>query len=560
MFNQLKTKHLLFIIFLVAALLRLWSLGSADMIDDEIYYTFRSIGFLDYVGVNEQTTPLYWFDPLPAWAHLSFHDHPPLVFLIQHLFFSLFGVSVFVARLPFVLAGLGSVFLIYLIAKKLFDQRTGLVAASLMAVTPLAVWTSRVALMEGIVIACLLLAWYLFLKALEEPRYWYWWGAAVGLSFLAKYTAFPLLFVFILYLALYQRRTFRDYRFYLGLLLTLVVFSPVLIYNMLLFQRTGHFDLQFAALLGQQVPEWQTLIFKTGGTWFDTLREIGPGLLNAFSPVLLTLLLVSAVFAIQQTIRKKSSAFVLPLLSLIVYLGFLLVIKPLPRFVAMLTPFAVVLAAATLVAAWQHAEGLKRKLVGGSVVAVLVYELFITINTHLTVISYGLPNLAFSMVRPFSADFGINALDRYLTAEFRNTMSVATPQTGVGNIDRYIQERAKRRRVTAGSSAPTLLVYDPRLHEVATLWLFDRRFIYDGVPTAYADDFTKIIAERGNQYFSGYNIYFISVTPETLWRREIITDTKAISLEQSLQQQGLAPEVITNRLGVPMFRVFKFSL
>ena len=52
MFNQLKTKHLLFIIFLVAALLRLWSLGSADMIDDEIYYTFRSIGFLDYVGVH----------------------------------------------------------------------------------------------------------------------------------------------------------------------------------------------------------------------------------------------------------------------------------------------------------------------------------------------------------------------------------------------------------------------------------------------------------------------------------------------------------------------------
>src|SRR3989344_3573040 len=236
--SQFKTKHILFAIFLAASLLRLWSLGSADLIDDESYYTFRSIGYLDYVGVNEQTTPLYWFNPLPGWAHLSFHDHPPLVFLIQHFFLSLFGVSVFVARLPFVLAGLGSVFLICLIAKKLFDQRTGLVAAALMAVTPLAVWTSRVALMEGIVIVLMLLGWYLLLKALDDPHYWYWWGIAVGLSFLAKYTAFPLLFIFILYLALYRRRTFRDYRFYLGLLLTLVVFSPVLIYNMLLFQRT----------------------------------------------------------------------------------------------------------------------------------------------------------------------------------------------------------------------------------------------------------------------------------------------------------------------------------
>src|SRR3989338_10970562 len=172
------------------------------MIDDEIYYTFRSIGYLDYVGVNEQTTPLYWFDPLPGWTHLSFHDHPPLVFLIQYLFLSLFGVSVFVARLPFVLAGLGSVYLIFLITKKLFDERTGLVAAALMAVTPLAVWTSRVALMEGVVIALMLLAWYLLLRALEEPRYWYWWGMAVGLGFLAKYTAFPLLAFFIVYLAL----------------------------------------------------------------------------------------------------------------------------------------------------------------------------------------------------------------------------------------------------------------------------------------------------------------------------------------------------------------------
>lgn len=560
MLSQLKTKHILLVIFLVAALLRLWSLGSADMINDEIYYTFRSIGYLDYVGVNEQTTPLYWFDPLPGWAHLSFHDHPPLVFLIQYLFLNLFGVSVFVARLPFVLAGLGSVFLIYLITKKLFDQKTGLVAAALLAVTPLAVWTSRVALMEGIVIAFMLLAWYLFLRALDEPMYWYGWGIAIGLSFLAKYTAFPLLFIFILYLALYHRRTFRDYRFYVSLGLILAVFSPVLIYNTLLFQRTGHFDLQFAALLNQNVPEWQTLVLKTGGSWIDTLREIGPGLLNAFSPVLLTLLFVSAAFAMQQTVQKKSTAYVLPLLSLVAYLGFLLVIKPLPRFVVMLTPFAVVLVAATLVAAWQHAEGLKRKLIAGGVVAVLVYELLLAINTHLTILSYGPPNLAFSMVRPFSADFGINALDRYLTTELAGTVSAATPQTGVANIDRYIQTRAKRRRITAAASAPTLLVYDPRLHEVATLWLFDRRFIYDGVPTAYADDFTNILAERGNQYFSGYNIYFISVTPDTLWRREIITDTKAISLEQSLEQQGLEPTVITNRLGVPMFHVYKFSL
>ena len=483
-----------------------------------------------------------------------------MVFLIQYLFLNLFGVSVVAARLPFVLAGLGSVYLIFLITKKLFDERTGLVAAALMAVTPLAVWTSRVALMEGVVIALMLLAWYLLLRALEEPRYWYWWGMAVGLGFLAKYTAFPLLAFFIVYLALYHRRTFTDYRFYIGLALSAVVFSPVLIYNALLFGRTGHFDLQFAALFGQNVAEWQTLILKTGGSPLDALRGIGPGLLNAFSPALLTMLIVGVGFGLVQVIRKKAAGFALPLLLTVGYLAFLVIIKPLPRFVAMVIPFAVVLVAAALAAAWQGSVGLKRKSIAVGVAVFLTYELLLSINTHLTVISWGLPNLAFSMVRPFSADFGINALDRYLTAEFGDTVSKVTPQTGVANIDRYIAERAKRRRTTATAAEPTLLVYDPRLHEVATLWLFDRRFIYDGVPTAYADDFTKLVAERGNEYFSGYNIYFISVTPNTLWRREIIIDTKAITLEQSLQQQGLLPEVITNRLGVPMFNVYKFSL
>ena len=122
MFSSAKTKKIFFGILILAAILRFWALGAADMIDDEIYYTFRAIGYLDYVGAAEQTTPVDWFYPLPGWTHLSFHDHPPLIFLVQHLFFQLFGVSIFVSRLPLALAGLVSLWLVYLITKKLFTE------------------------------------------------------------------------------------------------------------------------------------------------------------------------------------------------------------------------------------------------------------------------------------------------------------------------------------------------------------------------------------------------------------------------------------------------------
>ena len=66
MFSNVNNRQILIAIFVVAVALRIWSLGAADMIDDEIYYTFRSIGYLDYLGFEEQTTPILWFDQPPG--------------------------------------------------------------------------------------------------------------------------------------------------------------------------------------------------------------------------------------------------------------------------------------------------------------------------------------------------------------------------------------------------------------------------------------------------------------------------------------------------------------
>src|SRR3989338_6885137 len=92
----LDTRVLLALILLLGFGFRIWGLGFAEIFHDEGLYAFRSIGYIDYIQNNDQTTPIQWFKDLPQipwWTKLSFHDHPPLFFLVQHLFFRVFGNS-----------------------------------------------------------------------------------------------------------------------------------------------------------------------------------------------------------------------------------------------------------------------------------------------------------------------------------------------------------------------------------------------------------------------------------------------------------------------------------
>ena len=82
----MKTKHWLILILVLAAVLRLYGLSGGDTVNDEVFYGFRAVGLMDFDEAADQTTPWEWTDPeIPGWMRMSFHDHPPLVFWIQHL-------------------------------------------------------------------------------------------------------------------------------------------------------------------------------------------------------------------------------------------------------------------------------------------------------------------------------------------------------------------------------------------------------------------------------------------------------------------------------------------
>jgi 4-amino-4-deoxy-L-arabinose transferase-like glycosyltransferase len=193
MFNFRKIiRHPLTWIIILAAVLRLWQLGAADVITDEVFYAFRGLGYLDYdVGLT-QTSPIQWLDARPWWSRLSFHDHPPLIFLINFFFLKLGGISTWIIRLPAVIAGLGSVVLVYLIGG-LKNSRVGLVASLLLAVSTYHVWISRIGLQESVVIFLLLLTSFYYLRWTADKSSVKSWGISLGFLWLTKFTGFILI-------------------------------------------------------------------------------------------------------------------------------------------------------------------------------------------------------------------------------------------------------------------------------------------------------------------------------------------------------------------------------
>src|SRR3989344_9448328 len=191
---NLENKKVFFIVLamiaVVAVFFRFWNLTGNDLYSDDALYSFRALGWFDYLG-GGQTTPIQWFEAVPGWARLSFHDAPPLVFLIQNIFFKIFGPNALAARLPFALAGLGTAILLYFSVKRLKDKKAALIAAFLLGISSFAVWLSRVGYLEGVEVFFIILSVFFFVRYLKEEKEidLCFWGIAAGLAILCKYTA-----------------------------------------------------------------------------------------------------------------------------------------------------------------------------------------------------------------------------------------------------------------------------------------------------------------------------------------------------------------------------------
>jgi 4-amino-4-deoxy-L-arabinose transferase-like glycosyltransferase len=161
------TNIILILIILLAAGLRFYRLASVPA---SVNWDEAAIGWnaktIFFTRRDEYGTRL----PL---AFKSFGDYKaPLYIYLTAPVVGIFGLNVITTRLLSVLAGIGSVSLIYFIVRKLFQsQRLALVSGLFMAVSPWSFFLSRGAFEQNLALFFILLGTWFFLKAFKKPQY-----------------------------------------------------------------------------------------------------------------------------------------------------------------------------------------------------------------------------------------------------------------------------------------------------------------------------------------------------------------------------------------------------
>ncbi len=133
-------------------------------------------------------------------AGVSADNHPPLHFLILHLWLKLAGQSEFAIRFLSLICGVLAVPLLFRLGRELFNQRVGSLAAFLLSLSPFHVWFSQEARMYTLAALLGLASVYTFVLLLRKGTSSvrrYLWPSYVITSTLGLYTHFYFAFIIL---------------------------------------------------------------------------------------------------------------------------------------------------------------------------------------------------------------------------------------------------------------------------------------------------------------------------------------------------------------------------
>lgn len=117
-------------ILIVAAILRLWNIGSTPQ---ALHYD-EALNGLVALGIMAGETPLMLEQP---------GDREPLIFYLQAISIEIFGRTPGALRLPTTLASIGLVLGALLVARELFGRRVGLLTGLLSTITLWPIYLGR---------------------------------------------------------------------------------------------------------------------------------------------------------------------------------------------------------------------------------------------------------------------------------------------------------------------------------------------------------------------------------------------------------------------------------
>jgi 4-amino-4-deoxy-L-arabinose transferase-like glycosyltransferase len=223
-----KTTLVLLLIILISLGIKLFYLPNFNLdrrADEGVYYFLAkkmSANFFDY---TTRDSPEF-----NSWGELYkrplFH-HPPLYPFMISIIIRLFGSSWTYAAFVNIIAHTITLIFVFLIAKDLYNEKVALLASGFMAFDPMGLILSGRIWIDGTLMLWLTISFYFFIKGKKSERNYYLCGIFLGLAFLTKASAYPMIAIYFIILK-FRVRGIHFKAFFLAI----VVFSPWILWNL----------------------------------------------------------------------------------------------------------------------------------------------------------------------------------------------------------------------------------------------------------------------------------------------------------------------------------------
>ncbi len=212
---------LMLLIIVLGGFLRLYHLGYRSLWKDEAYQYYAATK--DLQDIRDL-------------------GHPLLSHYIVHFFLTL-DRSEIMLRLPSVVFGIGSIIMMYLIAKTLFDKRVGLLSSFLVSISPFLIYYSQEGRMYAQFVFLALLSIYFMILSVREEKLVHYSGY-IFFTALCLQTHFFAAFVvlaeniYIIAAILFKMKKLAYWKWLITQFFVLLLFTPV--FPMLLETGQGH--------------------------------------------------------------------------------------------------------------------------------------------------------------------------------------------------------------------------------------------------------------------------------------------------------------------------------
>ncbi len=207
---QRRIGIILILIILTGAFLRIYQLGKEGLTLDEILTAEKSANALPHLIK-------YWFS----------QDHFPTYFIFLHYWMQLFGKSEIALRFPSAVCGIIAIYFMFLLGKRLFNEKTGLLVSCIFTLSIVNIFHSQWARPYSAAVLFTLLSFLSLLEALgKRDRFkWLRYMLLTLMALLLSISTFPILPCQIIFVILLWQKN----RGYIAIKQAIAIFCFILV-------------------------------------------------------------------------------------------------------------------------------------------------------------------------------------------------------------------------------------------------------------------------------------------------------------------------------------------